>query len=386
MTELSKKFADARKHLRDVDWTPERHSAVHRNIGRRLRRFTLSTVAVGSAALAVAVAVAIVWFAQGSSTERRVAVAPSQIELHDGTRAAPLGGASSLKLVSENDSLVTFSLEAGKGWFEVTPSRTRRVEVLVRDVRVEVLGTEFVVEVKGDIVHVWVHRGKVSVASKSGTVVLRKGEHGTFETEDDRERSDPEALAENGEDEASVVAEDGASAAANADAGVGKTPSEREASNDGLKPSETRTREIEMMPLPVEEPPSPVAAQPDAVDTLWKQADAARRRGDLKIARSILTQLLNEHEDDPRAALAAFSLGRVLLDSGSSAKTAARAFAKARKLSPDGPLVEDALLREIEAWHDAGDSRRAEKRSEKYLRLFPSGRYRRQIRDMGASE
>jgi hypothetical protein len=372
MTELSQKFADAKEHLRPVAWSPDRSSAVQRSIGQRRRSFTLSTVAVGSAAIAVAVAVAIVLFAQGNTSSERVAVAPSQIELRDGTRAAPLGSGTSLKLLSENDALVTFALEAGKGWFEVTPSRTRRVEVLVRDVRVEVLGTEFVVEVKGDVVHVWVHRGKVSVESKSGTVILTKGQHETF-------------AADNGEDDG---ASDGESVGTEvvADAGVADMPSQDDASKEPEPTPQVQIREFDDGSLPIEKPTSTVSVRPDTVDALWKQADAARRRGDSKAARVILTQLLNEYEEDPRAALAAFSLGRVLLDSDHSAKTAARAFAKARKLSPDGPLVEDALLREIEAWHHAGDSRRVDKRSEKYLRLFPGGRYRRQIREMGGQK
>ncbi len=363
MTDLSQKFANAKQHLRPVEWSPERSDAVRRNIGRRRQRFTMSTVALGSAAVAVAVAVAIVWFAQRSEPND-VAIAPRQIELRDGTRAAPLGSATSLKLLSEDESLVTFGLEAGKGWFEVTPSRTRRVEVLVRDVRVQVLGTEFVVEVKDEFVHVWVHRGKVSVASTSGTVVLSKGEHGTFAADAEEEK-----------ESASIETDAGvAKAVAAVDAGMeaeGAKVREREGEADA------GAQTIESLPAEVSLNTS------ETVETLWKRADTARRRGDAETARRALAELLNEHEEDPRAALAAFSLGRVLLDSGHSAKTAARAFAKARKLSPEGPLVEDALLREIEAWHHDGDSRRVKSRSKKYMRLFPKGRYRKQIREMG---
>jgi transmembrane sensor len=371
-----------------VDWSAERSDSVRRRIHKRRQRFTLSTVAVGSAALAVAVAVAIVWFAQKSSTTDQVVAEPSQIELRDGTRAAALGSGTALTLLSENDSLVTFALDAGKGWFEVTPSQTRKVEVLVRDVRVQVLGTEFVVEVKGEFVHVWVHRGKVSVASKEGTVVLTKGEHRKFRSEDGddegTEDESGEAIADMMILDAGAYEERGAN-----DAGLATTAAPTIQSRDrDSGPSESSGPLENRGPLESSGPsesgnvPRKELVKPEAVDTLWKRADAARRRGDTREARASLTELLNAYEDDPRAPLAAFSLGRVLLDSGHSAKTAARAFAKARKLSPDGPLVEDALLREIESWHHAGDFRRVKRRSEKYLRLFPKGRYKKQIREM----
>jgi transmembrane sensor len=125
----------------------------------------------------------------------------------------------------------------------------------------------------------------------------------------------------------------------------------------------------------------PVAKK--SVDQLWKEADAARLQGNDKAAISALTKLLESHPDDARAALAAFSLGRVIISTqGGSPQTAARAFAKARKLDPKGPLVEDALLREVEAWDEAGDSRRVRSRAEKYMRLFPQGRYRKQLEQM----
>ena len=374
MSDVSQKFANAREHLRPVDWSVDRSESVRKRIHQRRRRFTLSTVAVGSAALAVAVAVAIVWFAQKSTTADQVVAEPSQIELRDGTRAAALGSGTSLTLLSENDSLVTFALDAGKGWFEVTPSQTRKVEVLVRDVRVQVLGTEFVVEVKGEFVHVWVHRGKVSVASKEGTVVLTKGEHRKFRSEEgddnDKDGADEDAI---GETIADVMI---------LDAGAIEERIEKDSGLATNAAPAVQSRDRDSGPLESKDVPRQEIVKPEAVDTLWKRADAARRRGDTKEARASLTELLNNYEEDPRAPLAAFSLGRVLLDSGHSAKTAARAFAKARKLSPDGPLVEDALLREIESWHHAGDFRRVKRRSEKYLRLFPKGRYKKQIREM----
>lgn len=368
MSSLDQNITDAREHLRPVHWSDTRQRDVRAAIRRRRRRFTLSAVALGSAAMAVVVAIAIVWFAQGSSSPPRGTLAEvdptpaaNAIELEDGTRAIELGGGSAVRLLREDESVVSFALDSGKGWFEVTPSRTRRVQVHVRDVHVEVLGTEFVVEVRGDYVHVWVHRGKVSVESGGNTVVLRKGEHEVF-------RSAAKTPAPLGALDAGVL----------------------EAQNDAgpAKPKYELAREKD---IPEASPKAPTILVSDeepaamTVEELWKVADAARKKGKGGTAIKALSKLLNEYPDDARAALAAFSLGRVLLDTGHSEEVAARAFAKARKLSPDGPLVEDALLREVEAWHAAGDTRRVRSRIKKYLRQFPNGRYKKQLRDLRAN-
>lgn len=377
MSSLDQNITKASKHLRPVHWSDARQGEVRAAIFRRRRRFTLSAVALGSAAMAVVVAVAIVWFAQGTSTPSRGTVAElapvpavnanananaNAIELGDGTRAVELGSGSAVRLLREDESVVSFALDSGKGWFEVTPSRTRRVEVHIRDVHVEVLGTEFVVEVRGDYVHVWVHRGKVSVESDGDTVVLRKGENGTF-------LSEPKTLAP-----PPIEA---------VDAGVPDVPIDAGRVRSKLDLTE------KVNPKPSPKPRAILVSdeKPAAmtVEELWNVADAARKKGRGAAAVKALSKLLNDHPDDARAALAAFSLGRVLLDTGHSAEVAARAFAKARKLSPDGPLVEDALLREVEAWHTAGDTRRVRSRIKKYLRQFPDGRYKKQLRDLGAT-
>jgi len=362
MRDFADSFANAKEHLRPVDWSQARSENVRARIEQRRRRFTLSTVALGSAVLAVAVAVAIVVFAQQGASKHKAVAAEGQIELRDGTRAVALDGSSDLRLVHEDETQVSFAMESGKGWFEVTPSATRRVEVTIKDVRVQVMGTEFVVEVQGEFVHVWVHRGKVEVTSDAGTVFLEKGEHGKFLSHENRT------------DEARGPADAGV--ADQADAYV---PAE-EPKDEPAPPMHIREVPADVPPLP-QLAPKPVPPM-DAVSVLWRHADEARSRGQHKKAIAALTELINIHGDDPRSALAAFSLGRVLVDANESPKTAARAFAKARKLSPEGPLVEDALLREIEAWHDARDTRRVEKRAAKYLRLFPHGRYRNQINEM----
>ncbi len=384
MSELHKEVEELREKLRPVHWSGERSDSVLRSIERRRRRFAISTVALGSAVLAMAASIAIIWFAQGRSTQarelassqpivpRQVDSAPKGIELGDGSRALGLGGSSTLVLVSETETRVSFSLDSGKAWFDVKYSDTREVEVVIQDVRVVVSGTEFVVEIVDGYVHVWVHRGQANVRSPDGERSLSKGEDYRFTARNAKDVPREEELLEVPEtvDEKMPVP-------------VRESERAKAKENGEIAKSVEAVVEEEVVEPEAAEPEAAVGNAPvDGVSELWARSDAARRSGQDATAIRALATLVNEHAKDPRAALAAFTLGRLLVDSNQQHSTAARAFAKARKLAPNGPLVEDALFREIEAWYAANDKRRAEKRSEKYVRLFPKGRYRRQIQEL----
>jgi transmembrane sensor len=112
----------------------------------------------------------------------------------------------------------------------------------------------------------------------------------------------------------------------------------------------------------------------DAAD-LMLAADAARLSGHPAEAVRPLRAVCDRHGGDRRAPVAAFTLGRVLLDELGQPAEAAAAFRKASALWPSGPLAEDALSREADAWQQAGrvdDSRAA---AGKYLARFPKGRH-----------
>lgn len=115
--------------------------------------------------------------------------------------------------------------------------------------------------------------------------------------------------------------------------------------------------------------PQPVR---DEAEDLLLASDVARlsKHGDEAIAP--LQKILREHRSDPRASLAAFTLGRVLLEQ-KRASEAADAFADARKIDPKGSIAEDALAREAEAASVAGDQARARRAAEAYLATYPNG-------------
>ncbi|EFX60120.1 hypothetical protein DAPPUDRAFT_125457, partial [Daphnia pulex] len=82
-------------------------------------------------------------------------------------------------------------------------------------------------------------------------------------------------------------------------------------------------------------------------------ADVARLSHHATEAVPPLQKLLLAHASDPRAPLAAFTLGRVLLDELGRPREAAESFQHAQQLDPTGPLAQDALAREcatLENW------------------------------------
>jgi transmembrane sensor len=91
--------------------------------------------------------------------------------------------------------------------------------------------------------------------------------------------------------------------------------------------------------------------------------------------------VVSERGRDPRASLAAFTLGRVLLDELGRPAEAAAAFERAR--GAGGAMAEDALAREVEACSKAGNVERARELAALYMRTYPSGRRARAVAKFG---
>jgi transmembrane sensor len=250
------------------------------------------------------------------------------IRLDDGSKVLALGS-SQVSLVEQTESEARFRLDTGKAWFDVKPS-ARTTVVRISDVRVQVVGTEFVVEKVGGEVFVWVQRGTATVTSEGEEVTLGENEQGRF------------------------PAHDAPSASADAVPALPTT-------------TLSTSKRVRMQ--------ADALLESKSVIELWAMADSARLAGEISSAVDALDMLVTKHPGDARAPLAAFTLGRILLDSKSAPARAASAFEKARTLSPKAPLVEDALAREIESHWQAGAAGVAKQRTELYERLFPHGRH-----------
>jgi hypothetical protein len=265
----------------------------------------------------------------------------SPLHLADGSIARPLDLSSRLVVRENSPRRVALALERGRARFEGTPRAERAFVVNLGEVTVTVMGTVFTVERVADRIGVAVERGRVRVDWKIGEQVLQAGESGWFPPVQIRTPPEPPAVR---------MAHTRQAAKAEPPAPI------------ALKPSPAAS-----------DPPVPAAPGPSAEDLL-AAADAARGAGRRAESARLLSRLLREHRDDARAPLAGFTLGRILLMEMARPREAAQAFAEVRALAPTGPFAEDALAREAEAWHKAGDSNQASARAQEYLRLYPHGR------------
>lgn len=97
------------------------------------------------------------------------------------------------------------------------------------------------------------------------------------------------------------------------------------------------------------------AARSASLDELFALADVARLSAHPSEAVGPLQSIVSDHASDSRAALAAFTLGRVELDDLGDPRAAAAAFQRAIELHLPGGLDGDARVRLVEALAKSGD-------------------------------
>ena len=368
MSDLLKHMEALREHV-DVD-ADTRHvamslAAARRRSARRQRtRVAVSSVAV----LLLVLAGGRLLRQERAAAPRAVASAveapvPAEsagvVRLDDGSAVTAIERGSELRLAGRTATEVRVQLLKGAYRFDVTRSKERTFRVEMGEVAVEVMGTSFTVDRENDRVGVHVLEGRVRVLSSGRPRVLSANDElwlplqGGAEAEHDPE---PAAL-----------------------------------------PPPTKLR-----PLPPAESWKRHAAQgnyarafgeleraavkPKGPQDLMLAADAARLSGHPREATRYLQGVLRTYEDDPLAALAAFTLGRVLLNELGQPAPAAEAFARTRQLNPETSLAEDALAREVEAWAKAHRPELARERAREYARTYPAGRRLEAVRRFGEAE
>jgi hypothetical protein len=115
-----------------------------------------------------------------------------------------------------------------------------------------------------------------------------------------------------------------------------------------------------------------VALSSATADQLMSLVDVARATGQRDRAVLALRRIVSDHGSDPNAPVAAWMLGNELAKAHDPAG-AEQAFATYRALSPGGDFAEDALARQIDMASEQGNSDRAHKLAEQYLKEFPDG-------------
>lgn len=389
MDELTRKMEIARRHVSAPEAFDPDHAALLRvGIERRARRRRVARAAAATTLVALAVVIGALSLeperaeqpqpiartaAPASSpiapapepgprtAEETGRPAPEVLRLGDGSTITPAEDAE-VTIRDLTAERVTVNLAAGRTLFDVAPRPKRIFEVQTGHVRILVVGTAFTVDERADRTGVVVHRGRVRVVHAGGSQELGEGESGWYAG---HLPAGPEPTSRRRTPPARRVA---------------AKPAQRSvAKHESIESRAHPTAPVREAPDPIEiheERAPPERPEPPAVDEageLLRAADAARRSSRHTEAIERLEAVIAHHADDPRAPLAAFTLGRVLLDLG-RAEEAAGAFARARRLDPTGTLAEDALVREADAWSDAGRADRARALAEDYLRLYPDGR------------
>jgi tetratricopeptide (TPR) repeat protein len=104
------------------------------------------------------------------------------------------------------------------------------------------------------------------------------------------------------------------------------------------------------------------------------EADRLRAAGKGAQAADLLDEAIARDPDDPGAGVAAFTLGRLALDTLGDPERAAVAFARVIELGSPAGLVEDAYARRADALLRAGRLDDAERAIDDYEAAYPKGR------------
>jgi transmembrane sensor len=108
------------------------------------------------------------------------------------------------------------------------------------------------------------------------------------------------------------------------------------------------------------------------IDELMALGDVARLSGHPSDAISPLSRVVREFSRDPRASLAAFTLGKIRLAAPDGARAAAANFRDALRLGLPETLADDAYGYIVEALRRAGDDDGARSAAFDYARRCPA--------------
>jgi transmembrane sensor len=296
------------------------------------------------------------------------------VALDDGSKLEIAPGTSLVPVVNAGRALA-FTQAAGTVTFDVRPHGPRSWTIDAGLARVFVIGTRFRVSRAAHRVRVDVERGTVLVASEhleGGQRYLTAGQ--SVEVIDEVEPTPSPPVVPS-----TLVKESGASSSENApparSAKVSAQPTPRSSWRPLVEKGDYRAAYEALGQGNV----AAETGRASTVEDLLRIADVARLSGHPQDAVAPLERLVTLHGADPRAATAAFTLGKVHLDALGAPAPAAVAFEKAIALGLPGALRDDAFARRVEAYARTGDQARAKAARAAYEEAFLEGRHREAV-------
>jgi len=375
MDDLARKVEGA-AHNVEVAWDAARQRRVQRRIeeATETKRWPRA-VAFSLIGVAAMAAVTLAFWLQGPTRVAeqrplRAAAERSQttsdpgpaLRFADGSQVQALAPDTSWVLERAERANTRLRIERGTARFDIIPSADRVFVALAGPTELRVMGAAFQVAMGAEVVKVAVERGRVEVLAYDRAHTLAAGEEVSFPL-------------------AQPVAEAQKTTGA---VGDEKPDSGGDAARGRAAPRwDALARDGDYEQAYVRLTQQGNGGVSDSPGELLLAADTARLTGHAARAVGYLERFLERHPTDPRAALTAFTLGRVHLQELGQPAKAAAAFALVRNLTPAGELAEDALAREVESWSRAGRAQEALSLAEEYVRKYPHGRRLRMVRRLG---
>jgi transmembrane sensor len=305
--------------------------------------------------------------ASGESWGTEDAKLELQVSLNDGSRIT-LAAGSLVEPLANSDSEVVLKQTRGDVTYDIAPHGPRRWTIECGAVSVEVIGTSFRIDRNAQRVHVEVMRGIVLVRGADvpdHVMRLTAGMHADVPNAAlaiGRSAPPPAAASD-------AVATAGAQGPQSPEAHAEPPVRSMARAHDAAEPAHTQ---------PAHDAAA-TAATPATVDGLLALADVARISGHPADAVDPLERILADHADDPRAPLAALTLGRIQLRSLGEPARAARALQRAVALRLPEGLEEDASALLIEALSRAGDVVAARQAYDQFVARFPDSPRRNEL-------
>ncbi len=367
--------------LADCQWTPP-EDGVARLVSVRKRQTLVR--AVGALA-AIAVCVMVIWTVRGGTPPTGPGVASidinenvlsNEVRFPDGTVVRKRTASTVLTEVPSGDD-VSLVLEHGEAEFNVPYNATREWSVSAGNVRVQVLKATFGLSIEEEKVTVRSIVGTVTVSWNGREEEVFAGQSKSYPLgtpNDEPKLSMP--ITDRLVLDAGIV---------DSSIGITQTGPSRDSSSTRKRRDDWRDHaQAGRYDKAYSELSSTGQSKVrDTIDDLLLAADAARLTGHPLAASTYLEKVVMRFSDDPRASLAAFTQGNLLLRQLNQPSKAAMIFAKAGRLSGSEVLAQDALAREVEAWKKAGKDGEAKRAAERFVRMYPKGRRLRAVRKYG---